>query len=95
MSSIRTTSAPSSSQYYVDLTYPLLADPRENRHQPGCTSTMSDCPTRAWRLGKQPIRLDNERFFSDVDFRQTPMLFNGLTVVKPDPARYGGGCRHC
>src|SRR5882762_3190095 len=51
-----------SSQYYVDLSYPLLPDPRV-------------------RLGKQPIRLDNERFFSDVDFRQTPMLFNGLTLV--------------
>jgi Alginate export len=60
--------------------YPLLPDPREtdtNR----VYLDYSGLPDTRLRLGKQPVRLDNERFFSDVDFRQTPMLFNGLTVV--------------
>ncbi|HEY4039561.1 MAG TPA: alginate export family protein, partial [Burkholderiaceae bacterium] len=70
----------SSSQYYVDLPYPLLPDPREtdtNR----VTLEYVGLPDTTVRLGKQAIRLDNERFFSDVDFRQTPMLFNGISAV--------------
>jgi hypothetical protein len=70
----------SSSQYYVDLPYPLLPDPREtdtNR----VTLEYVGLPDTSVRLGKQAIRLDNERFFSDVDFRQTPMLFNGISAV--------------
>jgi hypothetical protein len=70
----------SSSQYYVDLSYPLLPDPRETDTNRVYLDYVGLPDTRV-RLGKQPIRLDNERFFSDVDFRQTPMLFNGLTVV--------------
>ena len=69
-----------SSQYYVDLSYPLLPDPRETDTNRVYLDYLGLPDTRV-RLGKQPIRLDNERFFSDVDFRQTPMLFNGLTVV--------------
>jgi len=70
-----------SSQYYVDtLKYPLLPDPRETDTNRVYVEYLGLSDTRV-RLGKQPIRLDNERFFSDVDFRQTPMLFNGLTAV--------------
>ncbi len=69
-----------SSQYYVDLSYPLLPDPRETDTNRAYFEYVGLPDTRV-RLGKQPIRLDNERFFSDVDFRQTPMLFNGLTLV--------------
>jgi hypothetical protein len=69
------------SQYYVDtLKYPLLPDPRETDTNRVILEYLGLPDTRV-RLGKQPIRLDNERFFSDVDFRQTPMLFNGLTAV--------------
>ncbi len=70
-----------STQYYVDtLRYPLLPDPRETDTNRVVLEYLGLPDTRV-RLGKQPIRLDNERFFSDVDFRQTPMLFNGLTAV--------------
>ena len=69
-----------SSQYYVDSPYPLLPDPRETDTNRVYLDYLGLPDTRV-RFGKQPIRLDNERFFSDVDFRQTPMLFNGLTVV--------------
>jgi hypothetical protein len=70
-----------SSQYYVDtLKYPLLPDPRETDTNRVYLEYLGVPDTRV-RLGKQPIRLDNEHFFSDVDFRQTPMLFNGLSAV--------------
>ena len=70
-----------SSQYYVEeLPYPLLPDPRATDTNRVYLEYLGLPDTRL-RLGKQPIRLDNERFFSDVDFRQTPMLFNGLTAV--------------
>jgi hypothetical protein len=65
---------------YGDSQYPLLPDPRETDTNRTYLDYLGLPETRV-RLGKQPIRLDNERFFSDVDFRQTPMLFNGLTVV--------------
>jgi hypothetical protein len=65
---------------YGDSPYPLLPDPRETDTNRAYIEYLGLPDTRV-RLGKQPIRLDNERFFSDVDFRQTPMLFNGLTVV--------------
>ena len=57
-----------------------MPDPRESDTNRTYLEYVGLPDTRV-RLGKQPIRLDNERFFSDVDFRQTPMLFNGLTLV--------------
>ncbi|HEX4583910.1 MAG TPA: alginate export family protein [Burkholderiaceae bacterium] len=77
------------SQYGVS-PYPLLPDPRSTDTNRVYLDYLGLPDTRV-RLGKQPIRLDNERFFSDVDFRQTPMLFNGLTVVNssvPDTEVY-------
>jgi len=69
-----------SSQYYVDLPHPLLPDPRQTDTNRIYLEYVG-LPDTSVRVGKQPIRLDNERFFSDVDFRQTPMLFNGVSAV--------------
>jgi hypothetical protein len=69
-----------SSQYYVDLPYPLLPDPRATDTNRVYLEYVG-LPDTSVRVGKQPIRLDNERFFSDVDFRQTPMLFNGVSAA--------------
>jgi len=65
---------------YVSSQYPLLPDPRETDTNRVYLDYLGLPDTRV-RLGKQPIRLDNERFFSDVDFRQTPMLFTGVTIA--------------
>jgi len=75
---------------YGDSQYPLLPDPRSTDTNRVYLEYVG-LPDTRMRLGKQPIRLDNERFFSDVDFRQTPMLFNGLTVANnslPDTEVY-------
>jgi len=75
---------------YGTSTYPLLPDPRSTDTNQVYLEYLGLPDTRV-RLGKQPIRLDNERFFSDVDFRQTPALFSGLTVVNnslPDTEVY-------
>ena len=63
-----------------DSPYPLLPDPSETDTNRLYVEYLGLPDTRV-RVGKQLIKLDNERFFSDVDFRQTPMLFTGLTVV--------------
>jgi hypothetical protein len=67
-------------EYGAASPYPLLPDPRSTDTNRVYVEYLGLPDTRI-RLGKQPIRLDNERFFSDLDFRQTPMLFNGVTVV--------------
>ena len=69
-----------SATQYGDSQYPLLPDPRETDSNRVFVE-YSGLPETRFRIGKQAIRLDNERFFSQIDFRQTPMLFNGLTVV--------------
>jgi hypothetical protein len=60
--------------------YPLLPDPSRTDSNRLYVEYLGLPDTRV-RLGKQLVKLDNERFFSDVDFRQIPMLFTGLTVV--------------
>src|SRR5882757_1497747 len=73
-----------------DSPYPLLPDPARTDTNRLYVEYLGLPDTRV-RLGKQPIRLDNERFFSDVDFRQIPMLFTGLTVTNnslPDAEVY-------
>jgi hypothetical protein len=70
--------------------YPLLPDPAHTDTNRLYVEYLGLPDTRV-RLGKQLIKLDNERFFSDVDFRQTPMLFTGLTVANnslPDAEIY-------
>lgn len=79
-----------SAAQYGESAYPLLPDPRSTDTNRVYVEYLN-LPDTLVRLGKQPIRLDNERFFSDVDFRQVPMLFNGLTVVNnslPDTELY-------
>jgi len=75
---------------YGSSPHPLLPDPRETDTNRVYLEYLGLPDTRV-RLGKQPVRLDNERFFSDVDFRQTPMLFTGVTVANtslPDSEAY-------
>lgn len=60
--------------------YPLLPDPRNTDFNQLYVDYTGVSSTRI-RLGKQILRLDNQRFISDDDFRQTPRVFNGLTVV--------------
>lgn len=59
--------------------YPLLPDP----HHTGANRVFVDFTglesTRV-RAGRQAVRLGNQRWVSDNDFRQVPQLFDGVTV---------------
>ena len=60
--------------------YPLLPDPRHaglNRVYVDYTGFES---THV-RAGRQVVRMDNQRFVSDNDFRQIPQLFDGVAVT--------------
>jgi Alginate export len=60
--------------------YPLLPDPPHS----GINQFFADftgLPSTRIRLGRQILRIDDQRFISDVDFRQTPQVFDGMTVV--------------
>ena len=60
--------------------YPLLPDPPHS----GVNQLFADysgLPSTRIKLGRQILRIDDERFISDVDFRQTPQVFDGITVV--------------
>ena len=60
--------------------YPLLPDPRHtgaNRVHVDYTGIES---TRI-RAGRQVVRLGNQRWVSDNDFRQVPQLFDGVSVA--------------
>src|SRR5439155_2300335 len=60
--------------------YPLLPDPAHTGanqvhiEYTGIESTLV-------RVGRQRVRMDNQRWVSDNDFRQIPQLFDGATVV--------------
>jgi Alginate export len=60
--------------------YPLLPDPRitdvNQLHL-----EYSGLPSTRVRLGRQILRMGNQRFISDNDFRQIPRVFNGVSVV--------------
>jgi len=60
--------------------YPLLPDPPHS----GVNQLYADyngiAATRI-RLGRQILRIDDQRFISDVDFRQTPQVFDGATLI--------------
>lgn len=60
--------------------YPLLPDP----HHTGANRVFVDYTglesTRV-RAGRQEVRLGNQRWVSDNDFRQVPQLFDGVTVT--------------
>ncbi|MEO8385294.1 MAG: alginate export family protein [Betaproteobacteria bacterium] len=60
--------------------YPLLPDPAHS----GANQVFADyagLPDTKMRLGRQILRIDDQRFIGDVDFRQTPQVFDGLTVI--------------
>ncbi|MBK9624405.1 MAG: hypothetical protein IPO38_07535 [Rhodocyclaceae bacterium] len=60
--------------------YPLLPDPPYS----GVNQLFADYggfPSTRVKLGRQILRIDDERFISDVDFRQTPQVFDGVTIV--------------
>src|SRR3954470_21641456 len=57
--------------------YPLLPDPRYT----GLNEAYIDYAAEALglRAGRQQVRLDNQRWVSDNDFRQIPQLFDGVS----------------
>jgi Alginate export len=60
--------------------YPLLPDPRHTDINQ-LHLEYTGLPATRIRAGKQIIKLDNDRFISDNDFRQIPQAFNGVIVV--------------
>jgi hypothetical protein len=58
--------------------YPLLPDPRYT----GVNQAYLDASGDAFavRAGRQVVRLDNQRWVSDNDFRQIPQLFDGVST---------------
>src|SRR5204862_5557458 len=59
--------------------YPLLPDPRVSDWNQVHLEYSGLEATRI-RAGRQLVRMDNQRWISDNDFRQTPQLFSGVTV---------------
>ena len=60
--------------------YPLLPDPPHS----GVNQLFADytgIASTKLRLGRQILRIDDQRFISDVDFRQTPQVFDGATLT--------------
>lgn len=60
--------------------YPLLPDPRHA----GLNRAFVDytgLPATRIRAGRQVVRLNNQRFVSDNDFRQVPQLFDGVAAT--------------
>lgn len=53
--------------------YPLLPDPAQS----GINQIFADYTG----VPSTRLRIDNERFISDVDFRQTPQVFDGVTLI--------------
>lgn len=62
-----------------DSPYPLLPDPRYTGVNEAHV-TWTPTPDWAVRLGRQSMKLGNERHVSDDNFRQIPQLFDGVSV---------------
>ncbi|MGZ5652118.1 MAG: alginate export family protein [Usitatibacter sp.] len=60
--------------------YPLLPDPRYSGVNQAHVEYGSIEDTKV-KLGRQLLRVDNQRWVSDNDFRQIPQLFDGITVA--------------
>ena len=60
--------------------YPLLPDPRYTGMNRVYVEYKGLPDTRI-RAGRQRVRLDNQRWISDNDFRQIPQLFDGVETV--------------
>jgi len=59
--------------------YPLLPDPRYT----GVNQAYADYSAEGLhaRLGRQVVRLENQRWVSDNDFRQIPQVFDGIALA--------------
>ena len=57
--------------------YPLLPDPRHTGVNQAYAEYSSEDGVRV-RAGRQVVRMDNQRWISDNDFRQIPQLFDGV-----------------
>ncbi|MGZ5102847.1 MAG: alginate export family protein [Usitatibacter sp.] len=60
--------------------YPLLPDPRYTGVNQAHVE-YSGVDGLRLRMGRQLVRIDNQRWVSDNDFRQTPQLFDGVGAV--------------
>ena len=60
--------------------YPLLPDPRHTGVNQAHVE-YSGFEALRLRLGRQLVRMDNQRWVSDNDFRQIPQLFDGVALV--------------
>ena len=65
---------------FVSSPYPFLPDAAYH----GINQLFADyagLPSTRMRVGRQILRIDDQRFISDEDFRQTPQVFDGVTVI--------------
>ena len=64
------------SAQFASSEYPLLPDPRYT----GVNQLFIEMKRDTWRVkaGRQVVRLDNQRWVSDNDFRQVPQVFDGV-----------------
>jgi hypothetical protein len=72
--------------------YPVIADP-DNTDINQLYVDYTGLPDTRLRAGRQAIKLDNQRFIGNVDFRQVMQVFNGVTVENnslPDTRIYAG-----
>jgi len=60
--------------------YPLLPDPRYNGVNQAYVDYSGEEGLHA-RLGRQIVRLENQRWVSDNDFRQIPQVFDGVALA--------------
>jgi hypothetical protein len=60
--------------------YPLLPDPKTTDFNQVHVEYAGLADTRI-RVGRQLVRMDNQRWVSDNDFRQIPQLFEGVSVL--------------
>ena len=60
--------------------YPLLPDPKHAGLNQAHVEYVSEEGALRLKLGRQVVRLNNQRWVSDNDFRQIPQLFDGVTA---------------
>jgi hypothetical protein len=73
--------------------YPLLPDPRYTGVNQAYLDYAGTDALRV-RLGRQLVRLENQRWVSDNDFRQTPQVFDGVSATYAGLANTTLSARH-
>jgi hypothetical protein len=73
--------------------YPLLPDPRYTGVNQAYVDYAGSEALRV-RAGRQVVRLENRRWVSDNDFRQTPQVFDGLAATYAGIARTTLSAQH-